>query len=139
MDLSAPEVWIVAWVTAAAVFLVIDIVWLGVIMRGAYRRAIGHLMLRDLRLGVALVFYALYVVGVVVFAVMPALAAGSVMPALGYGALFGFIAYGTYDMTNWATLKGWPAWIVAVDMVWGAVLTAVSAGAGWWLTGLLLG
>lgn len=82
----------------------------------------------------AILFYALYVVGVVIFAVSPAFHAGSWRTAIVLGALFGFFAYATYDTTNLATLRGWPIAMVVVDIAWGTFLTAISATAGFLAT-----
>jgi len=84
-------------------------------------------------------FYVLYVFGVVVFAVLPAMSQQSWMTAVLLGALFGFIAYGTYDLTNLATLEGWPVIVSVVDMIWGAVLTATVALSGYTAARLIIG
>ena len=118
----------IAWAAAAVIFLGLDFLWLGQVTPGFYRRELGPLLLDQPRLGIAAGFYLVYVVGIVVFAVMPALASGGIWRALLLGGLLGLIAYGTYDLTNLATLKGWSATVVAVDMVWGTVLTAMAAG-----------
>ncbi|MGH6624472.1 MAG: DUF2177 family protein, partial [Burkholderiaceae bacterium] len=103
-----------------------------------YRSAIGHLMLDRPNFVAAAIFYAIYVVGVLVFAVMPSLQSGQWTDALLKGALFGFFCYLTYDMTNLATLKGWPVWIAALDTAWGTALTGTAASGGFfvarWLT-----
>jgi uncharacterized membrane protein len=120
----------IAYGVTVVAFLFIDFIWLGYVARGFYAGQIGSLMLDQPRLGVAAAFYLLYVIGIVVFAIMPALKADSARTALMLGALFGLIAYATYDLTNYATLKNWPVPVVIVDIAWGAVLTAVSAFAG---------
>lgn len=122
---------LVAYAVGTTTLLAIDFVWLSFVARGLYRREIGALLLDRPLIGPAAAFYLVYVVGVVVFAVTPALAAGSWVQAATLGALLGLIAYGTYDMTNFATLKNWSATISAVDMTWGAVLTAVTATAAY--------
>lgn len=123
--------WIVAYVAAAVGFLALDAVWLGVVARTMYQREFGALLLEKPNLGAAAAFYALYLVGVVVFAVKPALEAGSWSRALLQGALFGLIAYATYDLTNLATLKAFPIKVVAPDLIWGAAVTAVAALVGY--------
>lgn len=115
---------------ALLTFLILDGIWLGVVARGFYVDQLGHLMRPSPNWGIAGAFYLMYVVGVVVFAVLPGHAQGSWLMTAGLGALFGFIAYGTYDLTNLATLRGWPPLMSAVDMVWGAVLTSVVSLAG---------
>ena len=111
-------------------FLACDAVWLGVVAKGLYRRELGHLLAPEVRWWAALVFYLIYVVGVLVLVVLPG-RGGSLATVAALGALFGFVAYATYDLTNLATLREWPLLVTAVDLVWGAVLTAATAAAGW--------
>lgn len=129
----------IAYVASAVVFLALDFVWLSRVARDFYFSRLGEQLLAQPRLGVAAAFYLVYVIGVVVFAVSPALKADSARLAIGLGALFGFIAYATYDITNYATLKNWPLAVVVVDMAWGAVLTAVSAFAGYYAVRVVAG
>ena len=117
-------------------FLLIDFIWLGYVATKFYRTQIGHLMAENVRFDVAAAFYAIYVVGIVIFAVMPALKSGDMRDALLYGALFGFFAYATYDLTNLATLRQWPILVSIVDVAWGTVLTSTSAAIGFYLTRL---
>lgn len=128
----------VAYVATAIVFLAIDYVWLSRVARDFYFTRLGNQLLAQPRLGVAAGFYLVYVIGIVVFAVMPALKADSARLAVVMGGLFGLIAYATYDMTNYATLKNWPFTVVVVDMAWGAFLTGVSAFAGYQITRLVM-
>ncbi|MBB4303478.1 putative membrane protein [Rhodobium orientis] len=126
---------ITAYVVTAIVFLGIDYVWLSKVAKSFYFDRLGDMVLDKPKMGAAALFYAVYVVGIVIFAVAPALkGSGSATTAALYGALFGFFAYATYDMTNYATLKNWPVVITAVDIVWGTVLTGVSALAGYLVT-----
>jgi len=97
------------------------------------------LLLDKPNLTVAAVFYAIYVIGVVIFAVAPALQTGSWKTALIYGALFGLFTYGTYDMTNLATLKNWSVTVAIVDIIWGTVLTGASALLGYLIVSRLIG
>lgn len=129
---------VAAYFLTLVVFLGIDFVWLTKLARHMYVENIGEMLLERPRLAAAALFYALYVVGIIVFAVSPALRTGSVGTALLFGALFGFLAYATYDMTNFATLKNWPLIVTVVDMAWGAVLTGVSAAAGYLITRALI-
>lgn len=115
-------------------FLAIDAVWLGYIITDFFRKNIGHLMADTVNFPVAGGFYALYAAGIVFFAVKPALDKSSAKTAIINGALFGFFCYGTYDMTNLATLKDWPAIVAVVDITWGTALTATSALIGYGLT-----
>lgn len=112
------------FVVTFAVFFVIDIVWLGVVARGFYRQQLGHLMREPVNWAAAFIFYALFIAGLLFFVVNPALQQGSWTYALWVGALFGLICYATYDLTNLATLKGWPPLMAVVDLVWGSVLAA---------------
>jgi uncharacterized membrane protein len=111
------------YLIAVPVFFVIDLLWLGIVAKGIYQKYLGHL-LKDPNWPVAVVFYLLFIVGMVIFAISPALEKQSLMYALGFGALFGFFTYMTYDLTNWATLKDWPWQIVFIDTLWGTVLSA---------------
>ncbi|NWG46939.1 MAG: DUF2177 family protein [Alphaproteobacteria bacterium] len=122
---------LIAYAGSLIAFLAIDYLWLTRVALDFYRSRIGELLLERPNLAVAGLFYLFYVVGVVVFAVGPALKAGDWRLALAYGALFGLIAYGTYDITNLATLKGWSPTVAVVDILWGGVLTATSALAGY--------
>jgi uncharacterized membrane protein len=119
-----------AYVGAGAVFLVLDLLWLGVIARDFYHGQIGPLLRQPFNPAAAAVFYLLYLGGVLFFAMAPALAAQSLKTAALYGALLGLFAYGTYDLTNLATLKGWTVPLVVADMLWGALLTALASVAG---------
>ncbi|MDI6712554.1 MAG: DUF2177 family protein [Anaerosomatales bacterium] len=113
------------------VFLGIDFVWLSTMGDRFYRRHLGDLMAASPNLVVALLFYLVYVVGVLVLVVVPALDAGSVAKAVIGGALLGLVAYGTYDITNLSTIQGWPAIVAIVDLVWGTTLTAVVSAVGY--------
>ena len=129
---------LVTYLSTLGVFLAIDFVWLAFIARKFYFDRIGPLMLERPDFLVAALFYLFYVFGIVYFAVLPALKSGQLSTALINGVLLGLLAYGTYDITNMATLKGWSWQVVAVDIVWGAVLTGGSAIAGYLLTKLFL-
>jgi uncharacterized membrane protein len=100
-------------------------------MNPFYRRQIGDLLADKPNLGYAVVFYVIYIAGIVFFALTPALDGGSWLSAVGYGAALGTFAYATYDLTNAATLKTWPWQLIVVDILWGAALTALATLAGW--------
>lgn len=121
--------YVYAYLVALVVFLALDALWLGVVARSFYTSRIGELLLDSPRWGVALVFYAVYVVGLVYFAVSVGMATGSWTAAALNGALFGFFAYLTYNATNLSTLKGYSTAVALVDTTWGTVLGAVVAGA----------
>ena len=118
-------------------FLAIDFVWLGFVATRFYKEQLGHMMLEKPLLGVAFAFYALYALGILVFAVMPGVRDDSWRTAALLGGLLGLVAYGTYDLTNFATLKGWPVTMTFVDMAWGMVLTAATATAGYYASTLI--
>jgi len=108
-------------------FLAIDMVWLVVVARGFYRKQLGFLLSDQPNWWAAIAFYLLFVAGLLVFAIVPGLEAGSLRKALLLGAFFGLVTYATYDLTNHATVKDWPWMVTLVDMTWGAVLaTSVS-------------
>lgn len=100
-----------------------DIVWLGIIAKNFYAQQIGFLMRPDIQWPAAILFYLLYIAGLVFFVILPARAGGSWLSVLASGALFGLIAYATYDLSNLATLKGWPVVLTIADLAWGAVLS----------------
>ena len=121
---------ILLYISTAIVFLALDVVMLKKVMYPLFSANIGPMMLEDLRMGPAAVFYLFYIVGVVWFVSIPALNVGSIAQAFFAGAVLGALAYGTYEFTNFATLKGWTAQMVVVDVIWGAVLTGTSAAVG---------
>jgi len=121
---------VIAYLATGVVFLGLDAIWLSQVGLGLYRREIGALLLEQPNLPVAGLFYLLFVAGIVLLVVQPAAANGDWMTALWMGALLGLVAYGTYDITNLSTLRGWSPTIAAIDVVWGAALTAVASLAG---------
>ncbi|QSH39665.1 DUF2177 family protein [Candidatus Kaiserbacteria bacterium] len=112
------------FLVALPVFFAIDMIWLGLVAKNFYQNQIGFLMKSDINWTAAIIFYLIFIAGLVLFAVAPAMEKGLWVHALVFGALFGFITYATYDLTNLATLKDWPLLVTIVDMVWGAVLAA---------------
>jgi uncharacterized membrane protein len=114
----------VAFVAAAVTFLLLDAVWLSTMASRLYRPAIGHIMREDFDVLAALAFYAIYLTGVVVFVVRPATDGRA---ACARGAFFGLVCYATYDLTNQATVVGWPWHVTLIDLAWGAFVTGVSA------------
>lgn len=125
-----PKMFVVAFAVTAAVFLILDAIWLGVITRELYRREIGDLLLPKPNFGAAAIFYAIYIAGLVYFCVLPGVAEQRVMRGLVSGAAFGIVAYATYDLTNLATLKGWSTTLVLIDIAWGAVASAAASAVG---------
>ncbi|MEL6226319.1 MAG: DUF2177 family protein [Pseudomonadota bacterium] len=126
--------YITAYLSTAIVFLAIDAVWLGIVATRFYRDALEHLISPNVNFAAAAGFYLVYCIGIVIFAVIPALKLGDWSHAALYGALFGFFCYATYDMTNLATLRDWPVIIVIVDVAWGTFLTGTAAVAGYFIT-----
>lgn len=122
-----------AYLTTALVFLALDAMWLGYVARSFYREGLGSMLADPFNIPAAIGFYALYMVGLAVFVLHPALLAGSAGQALVMGLLFGLVAYATYDLTNLATLKGFPVHVALVDMAWGAIATAAASACGVWL------
>ena len=120
---------------ALPIFFIIDMVWLGLVAKSFYVRQIGDLMRPDIQWPAAIIFYVLFVAGLVLFVLLPAVTQGSWVAALSMGALFGFIAYATYDLTNLATLKNWPLTVALVDMAWGAVLAGAVSTATYFIAG----
>jgi uncharacterized membrane protein len=121
------------FLTALVVFFAIDLVWLGVIASKLYRHYLGSLMADKVNWPAALIFYGIFISGLVFFVIEPALARESLRYAIGVGAFFGFITYATYDLTNLATLKDWPLTITIIDLVWGSLLSASVSGITYWL------
>ena len=130
--------YIIAYAATAVVFFGLDFVWLGTVANGFYKARIGSLLLNPPNFVAAAAFYAVYVVGIVMFGEVRGFEGAGWRGALLWGALFGFFAYATYDMTNYAVLKGYSAAVAAADLAWGTVLTGVSSLAGYavavWIT-----
>ncbi len=122
---------LIAYAGTFTTLLVADAIWLGVVARSFYRDQLGSMMLPQPNFTIAALFYLFYAVAIVILAVMPGVKAGSIWMAIGYGAVLGLAAYGTYDITNLAVLKGWPVIVTVVDMVWGTLITAACAAAGY--------
>lgn len=122
--------YLVAYAATLIVMVALDMLWLGLIAKPIYQQGIGHLMGEAPRVGVAVIFYALYAAGLVFFAVAAHPPGAPWGKTLLWAALFGFFAYATYDLTNLATLKGWPLGMSLLDMAWGCAVSTVSAAAG---------
>jgi len=120
---------LVAYLAAAVVMVAIDMLWLGLVAKTMYQQAIGHLMADQPNVAAAGVFYALYALGLMLFAVAPHADAADFGKTMVMGALLGLFAYATYDLSNLATLRNWPVGLTVIDIAWGTVLSAVTAGA----------
>lgn len=117
---------LLGYLAALATLAILDALWLGVVAREFYKARMGQLLVEQPLWWAAILFYLIHAAGVAVFAVPPAVAAGTWTAAVLYGALFGFCVYAAYDLTNLATLRGWPMAISLVDLAWGAVVTAAA-------------
>lgn len=129
--------YVIAYFTILIVYGAIDAVWLSVMTSRMYKPTLGDILLKDFRLAPAIVLYLVYPAGILVFATLPALGAGSVRQAITCGALLGGLAYATYDLTNYATLRNWTLRMTIVDIAWGAVVTATPAAAAFYATTFL--
>jgi len=116
-----------------AVFLIIDMAWLGFLAKDLYRKYLGSFLNEQVNWTAAFIFYLLFVVGVFIFVILPAVEKNSVTSAIILGALFGFFTYATYDLTNLATLKNWPLNIVFIDILWCSLLTGIVSTAGFYI------
>jgi uncharacterized membrane protein len=125
------------YLIALPIFFMVDMIWLGLLAKNFYKNQIGFLMKPDVNWTAAIIFYLLFLVGVVLYVIEPALEKKDLMFALSRGALFGLITYATYDLTNLATLKDWPLKVVVVDMIWGAVLSGTVCGTSYWIANKL--
>jgi uncharacterized membrane protein len=130
---------ILLWLLTVPIFFLIDLVWLGVVARDFYRSQIGSLMADPIVWWAAILFYLLSIAGIVFFAVLPAIDAGSWTKALMLGAAFGFFTYMTYDLTNLATLQGWSVTLAVVDIAWGTVLCGTVATLSYLIGSRVLG
>lgn len=117
-------VFIKLYAIALPVFFAIDMLWLGVLAKNFYRAQIGHLMKSDVNWTAAIIFYLIFIAGLILFVIAPAMEKNSWKHALLFGAIFGLVCYATYDLTNLAVTKDWPLLVTIVDLAWGAVLAA---------------
>ena len=125
---------IISFIFVSIIFLVIDVVWLSITVKSLYRPALGDLLKDKPVMWAAVLFYIIYMIGVALIILKPALANDSILQALWTGVVFGVVAYGTYNLTNMATVKNWSASIVWIDMLWGGFLTGFSSAFGIYLT-----
>ncbi|TVP94208.1 MAG: DUF2177 family protein [Acholeplasmatales bacterium] len=116
---------LILYAIAFVTFFVVDLVWLGLVAKPFYDKHLGHLLRQPVNWTAAIIFYLMFIAGLVFFAILPAVEAESVLRALLYGGAFGLITYATYDLTNLATLKDWPLKVTVVDLAWGTCLGTV--------------
>ncbi len=121
---------LISYLLTIIVFLMIDLLWLGIIAKNLYQKYLGDFLSDKVNWTAAFIFYFIYVAGISIFAIYPAVQKGSAFNAILMGALFGLFTYATYDLTNLATLKDWPLPIVFIDILWGAILSATVSLAG---------
>ena len=124
----------VAYLAILLPFGALDAVWLSFMGPRLYKPTLGDILLANVNVPAAISFYLIYPIGILIFATLPALKAGSVAPALLYGALFGALAYATYDLTNQATLRNWTLQLTLADVAWGAVASGLAGAASYYLT-----
>jgi uncharacterized membrane protein len=122
---------IIVYAITTIVFFVVDILWLGVIAKDFYYKYLGQFFREKVNWPAAIIFYLLYILGIIIFAVKPGYESSSLLRAVTMGALFGFFTYATYDLTNLATLRDWPLTIVVVDIIWGVILCTIVSTAGY--------
>lgn len=120
---------ILTFLVAAVIFSVIDFIWLGLVAKQLYRRYIGFLLRDKANIPAAVIFYTLFIIGLIIFVINPALNRGNdqIYYAALYGGLYGLFTYATYDLTNLSTVKGWPLTITVIDLAWGVVISTITA------------
>jgi uncharacterized membrane protein len=117
------------YIATSILFFAIDILWLGVIAKNFYNKHLGRFFRERVNWTAAIIFYSLFILGIMIFAILPGTSSASLGRTVTLGVLYGLFTYATYDLTNLATLKDWPVKIVVVDILWGMVLCGlVSAG-----------
>jgi uncharacterized membrane protein len=113
------------YLIALVIFVILDAIWLGIISRNLYSKYIGYIMTETPNWVAAILFYLLFITGIIVFIVLPGLEEKNILITLGKAALFGLVTYATYDLTNLATLKSWPIQITIIDLIWGTFLSSI--------------
>lgn len=119
------------------VFMGIDLVWLGIVAKKLYKSKLGFIMASSPNWIVAIIFYIIFIIGLMYFALYPSLESKSLIGAVLVGMIFGFITYATYDLTNLATLKDWPISITIIDMIWGTSLGGLTTGISYFIIKLI--
>jgi uncharacterized membrane protein len=121
---------IFSYLLTLVIFLAVDMLWLGVISKDLYHKYLGDFITDKVNWTAAIIFYLIFIVGISIFSIYPSVTKDSAFNAILTGALFGIFTYATYDLTNLATIKGWPLTIVFIDILWGAVLSAIVSFSG---------
>ncbi len=130
--------WFFTFLITFVVFMIIDLIWLGLIAKNLYKKYLGHLMKKNVNWTAAIIFYCIFIAGLIFFVIDPALENESVRYAVLAGGGFGLITYATYDLTNLATLKDWPIAVTVIDLIWGTVLSGATAGVSFGIINYLL-
>ena len=125
---------IISFIFVSTIFLIVDVIWLSITVKLVYKPNLGDLLNDKPVLWAAVLFYIIYMIGLTLIIIKPALASNSVLQAFWTGVIFGIVAYGTYNLTNMATVKNWSSTIVWIDMLWGGLLTGSSSAVGIYLT-----
>tara|TARA_B110000196_G_scaffold306619_1_gene305403 strand:- start:174 stop:584 length:411 start_codon:yes stop_codon:yes gene_type:complete len=125
---------IISFIFVSSIFLILDIVWLSITVKSLYKPALGGLLKDKPLMWAAVLFYVIYLIGLGLIIVKPALANDSILQAFWTGVVFGVVAYATYNLTNMATIKNWSSSIIWIDMIWGGLLTGFSSAVGIYLT-----
>ena len=131
--------YVAGYLAALVTFVAADMAWLGTMAPRFYKPTLGDIAIPSVNLAPAFVFYAIYPIGLVIFAINPALKSGSLAITALYGALFGFFTYATYDLSNYATLRNWTLQLTLVDVAWGTVLGAATSVVSSWIVNKMLG
>ena len=129
--------WTKAYFLTLIVFLIVDFIWLGLVAKEFYNKHLGHLYSDQVNWVAAFLFYLIFILGLMVFVISPALKSNALMSALLLGMLYGLVTYATFDLTNLALIKGWPLSVVVADIIWGIVLSGIVSMAGYWIAGWL--
>lgn len=109
------------------IFFLVDMIWLGIVARNFYQKNLSFILSPEVNWIAAISFYLIYIIGIIIFAVVPALEKDSLAAAIIWGALFGFFTYATYELTNLALIRQWPLKVVLVDIAWGSFLCSTVA------------
>ncbi len=125
--------YIKTFLIAGGVYWVVDFIWLALIAQGFYQKQLGGLLADKINWPAAVIFYLLFPVGVIIFAVIPGVKENSLVRSLILGALFGYFTYSTYDLSNYITLANWPLKVVIVDIIWGIFVSTLVALVGYWV------
>jgi uncharacterized membrane protein len=125
--------YLAAYFSALITFIVVDALWLATMAARLYHPILGDILAASINITPAVLFYLIFPIGLVIFAILPALKSASFSTALTYGALFGFFTYATYDLTNHATLRNWTWQITLLDIAWGSLLAAATSAVGFWV------